>query len=46
MSRIDPKVERAWIKEAVRRREELLSGQVEGIPAEEVYAKLGAGLRR
>ena len=33
----DPEVEKAWLEEAQRRYEELRSGIVEGIPAEEVF---------
>ena len=33
----DPEVEKAWLKEAQRRFEELRSGVVEGIPAEDVF---------
>ena len=37
----DPaEVERLWIEEVERRLEELRSGKVKGIPAEEVFAKL------
>ncbi len=36
----DPEVELAWQKEIAKRMEELDSGKVEGIPWEEVRAKL------
>jgi hypothetical protein len=35
----DPDVERAWLAEAQRRSQELDSGVVEPIPAEEIFAK-------
>lgn len=35
-------VEQAWEKEIARRVEEIESGKVKGIPAEEVFAKLRA----
>jgi hypothetical protein len=35
-------VEKAWIEEALRRRAEMVSGEVEGIPAEEVFRELRA----
>jgi len=37
---IDPDVAEAWAQEAVRRDEEMESGSVAGIPAEEVFAEL------
>lgn len=37
---IDPSIEKVWITEAERRLEELESGKVKGIPAEEVFAKI------
>ena len=38
----DPEVEQAWLEEAERRRQQLLDGSVQGIPAEEVFARLSA----
>jgi putative addiction module component (TIGR02574 family) len=38
----DPDVERAWLAEAQRRSQELDSGVVEAIPAEEVFGKARA----
>lgn len=35
-------VDQAWEKEIARRVEEIKSGKVQGIPAEEVFAKLRA----
>ena len=37
---MDPDVAEAWAQEAVRRDEEMESGSVAGIPAEEVFAEL------
>ena len=37
---MDPDVAKAWAKEAIRRDEEMESGSVAGIPAEEVFAEL------
>ena len=37
---IDPDVVEAWAQEAIRRDEEMESGSVAGIPAEEVFAEL------
>jgi putative addiction module component (TIGR02574 family) len=37
---IDPEIEKAWGDDAVRRLKELESGQVEGIPADEVLAEV------
>jgi putative addiction module component (TIGR02574 family) len=42
----DPDVERAWLAEAQRRSQELDSGVVETIPAEEVFVKARAELKR
>jgi putative addiction module component (TIGR02574 family) len=42
----DPDVERAWLAEAQRRSQELDSGVVETIPADEVFAKARAELKR
>ena len=36
---INPEIEAAWVAVAERRREELRSGRVKGIPAEEVFEK-------
>lgn len=37
----DPaEIQNAWIEEALRRRAEMVSGEVEGIPAEEVFREL------
>ena len=36
---INPEIEAAWVTVAERRREELRSGRVKGIPAEEVFEK-------
>jgi len=41
----DADVEQAWLQEAVRRRKELLDGAVEGVPAEEVFARMSSRLR-
>lgn len=41
----EAEVEKAWIEEALRRRAELVSGEVEGIPAEEVFRELRAKRR-
>lgn len=46
-SEADPEVEAAWIAEAVRRREEVRTGIVQGVPAETVFARWSASrLRR
>jgi putative addiction module component (TIGR02574 family) len=37
---VDPDVAEAWAQEAIRRDEEMESGSVAGIPAEEVFAEL------
>jgi putative addiction module component (TIGR02574 family) len=42
----DPGVEQAWLDEARRRSRELDTGVVETIPAEEVFAKARADLKR
>jgi putative addiction module component (TIGR02574 family) len=39
-SALDPDVAEAWVQEAIRRDEEMESGAVAGIPAEEVLAEL------
>lgn len=41
----DPEVEDLWLKEAERRRQELLRGQVGSIPAEDVFRRVAARLR-
>jgi hypothetical protein len=41
----ETEVEKAWIEEALRRRAELVSSEVEGIPAEEVFRELRAKRR-
>lgn len=38
----DPEVEAAWLEEVQRRDNELSSGNVKGIPAEDVFARLRA----
>ena len=40
------RVERAWLKEAQRRSQELDTGAVEAIPADEVFAKARGQLKR
>ena len=40
ISVMDPDVAEAWAQEAIRRDEEMESGSVAGIPAEEVFAEL------
>ena len=42
----DPETEAAWKTEIHRRIEEIQSGQVHGLPAEEVFAKAKRILRR
>ena len=39
-SAIDPDVAEAWAQEAIRRDEEMESGSVAGVPAEEVFEEL------
>ena len=39
-SAMDPDVAEAWAQEAIRRDEEMESGSVAGIPAEEVFEEL------
>jgi len=42
----DPaEIKKAWIEEALRRHAEMESGEVEGIPAEEVFRELRATRR-
>jgi putative addiction module component (TIGR02574 family) len=36
---MDPQIEAAWKSEIARRVEEIQTGKVQGIPAEEVFAK-------
>ena len=43
---IEPNVEALWLAEAERRLEELRSGKVKGIPAEEAFARARRALRR
>jgi putative addiction module component (TIGR02574 family) len=43
---MDEDVEKAWIEEAERRYKELKEGEVELIPAEEVFSKARARLKR
>lgn len=37
---IEPSIKEAWAREADRRLDEMLSGKVEGIPAEEVFTEM------
>lgn len=41
----DAEVERAWQEEVQRRLDDLRSGRVQGIPAEEVFAEIDALLK-
>ena len=41
----DPDSERLWLEEAERRLDELLSGKVDGIPADEVFRKARSSIR-
>jgi len=41
----DPDSERRWLEEAERRLDELVSGKVAGIPANEVFRKARSSLR-
>ena len=43
---MDEDVEKAWLEEAERRYEELKEGEVALIPAEEVFARARARLKR
>ena len=43
---MDEDVEKAWIEEAERRYKDLKEGEVELIPAEEVFSKARARLKR
>ena len=38
----EPEVERLWLEEAVRRDQEMASGEVKPIPVDEVFAELRA----
>jgi len=40
LNRPDPTIENKWIEVAKRRMEELRSGQVKGIPADKVFARI------
>jgi putative addiction module component (TIGR02574 family) len=42
----DPDVEAAWLEEVRRRGQEIDSGQVELVPADQVFRKLGATLKK
>lgn len=42
----DPDVEAAWLEEVRRRGREIDSGQVELVPADEVFQKLEASLKK
>ena len=42
---VDPDSERLWLEEAERRLDELLSGNVTSIPADEVFRKARSSLR-
>ena len=42
----DPDVEAAWLEEVRRRGQEIDAGQVELVPADQVFQKLGAGLKK
>ena len=42
----DPDVEAAWLEEVRRRGREIDSGQVELLPADEVFRKLEASLKK
>lgn len=41
----ETEVEKAWIEEALRRNAEMESGEVEGIPGEEVFRSIRASRR-
>lgn len=41
----EDEIARAWAEEAERRYEELRSGEVEAVPAEEVFARIRSRLR-
>ena len=42
----DPDVEAAWLEEVRRRGQEIDAGQVKLVPADQVFRKLGAGLKK
>jgi putative addiction module component (TIGR02574 family) len=42
----DPDVEAAWLEEVRRRGQEIDAGQVELVPADQVFRNLGAGLKK
>jgi putative addiction module component (TIGR02574 family) len=42
----EPDVEQQWIQEAARRRDEVRSGSVKPIPAEEVYRRIERLLKK
>ena len=42
----DPDVEAAWLEEVRRRGHEIDTGQVELVPADQVFRKLGATLKK
>ena len=42
----DPEVEAAWLREVSRRSEEIDSGAVQGVPADEVFRRLHSQLKR
>jgi putative addiction module component (TIGR02574 family) len=42
----DPGVEAAWLEEVRRRGQEIDAGQVELVPADQVFRELGAGLKK
>ena len=43
---VDPDVEALWLAEAERRIEELRSGKVRGVPADEAFARARNALRK
>lgn len=42
----DPDVEAAWLEEVRRRGQEIDAGRVELVPADQVFRKLGAALKK
>jgi putative addiction module component (TIGR02574 family) len=42
----DDDVERAWLEEAVRRRQEIVDGRVQAVPGERVFEHLRSRLNR
>ena len=42
----DPDVEAAWLEEVRKRGQEIDAGQVELVPADQVFRKLGAGPKK